>query len=236
MALIRTKEEDNLKNYGEFRDKHILIPQEWDASNGQTRDMEDVWENRYKHEAKLISEVCKKEGYSKILELGSGPGRLGQVILETNPTFTYTYVDKQAASDEHTKRGYKGKFFVKNLMNQFDTTGLDTDYDLVIANDFLEHIANPSDVLYKARSITKDVAGFFVSVPNWRMGHGFIYRGLFDFDNWVYFCKVHGWPVDGLGMSPLKCQALPRQSSEELLPDSLLDSWNWYFSCKKSKD
>jgi 2-polyprenyl-3-methyl-5-hydroxy-6-metoxy-1,4-benzoquinol methylase len=234
MALIRTPEEDKLKNYGEFRTKHVLIADEWNSNNGQTRDLDPIWEQRYKHEAGMIASVCKENGYGKILELGSGPGRLGQCVMEKIPNCSYSFVDKYAAKQEHEARLFKSNgFYVKDMMNSFDISDLDTDYDLIIANDFLEHIANPSDVLYKARSITKDKAGLFVSVPNWRMGHGFIYRGLFDFDNWVYCCKVHGWEVDAVGESELKCQPLPRESSESMLSDNLLDSWNWYFVCKK---
>jgi SAM-dependent methyltransferase len=126
-------------------------------------------------------------------------------------------VDKPAAASEFNKKKFKGSFFVKDLMNSFYTTGLDVDYDLIVANDFLEHIANPSDVLNKARNITKNKAGFLVSVPNWRMGHQFIYRGLFDFDNWVYFCKIHGWNVESVDGSDLRCQRIPKTATEELL-------------------
>jgi SAM-dependent methyltransferase len=233
MALIRTSEEDKLKNYGDFRDKHIIIANEWNSNNGQTRDLDPIWEQRYKHEASMIASICTENGYKNILELGSGPGRLGQFVMEKLPNCSYSFVDKHAAQAEHAARKFKGIFHVKDMMNGFDTQGLGFNCDLVVANDFLEHIANPSDVLYKARGITTENARFFISVPNWRMGHGFIYRGLFDFDNWVYFCKVHGWEVEAVGESELKCQPLPRQSSEEMLPDNLLDSWNWYFVAKK---
>jgi SAM-dependent methyltransferase len=120
-------------------------------------------------------------------------------------------------------------------MNHFDISDLDNDYDLVIANDFLEHIANPSDVLYKCREITKPNGSFFISVPNWRMGHAFIYRGLFDYDNFIYFCTVHGWQPESVAGSPLKCQPLTRLTSEDTMPEEILNSWNWYFTTKKIK-
>lgn len=236
MALYRTKEEDKFHNYGKYREQHIVIPNEWDENNGLTRYMDPVWERRYKDEAELIVSVCESMGYKKILELGSGPGQLGQFVLDLRPNFSYTYVDKPAAEIEFKKRNFKGKFFVKDLLNSFDLSGLDSDYDLIVANDFLEHIANPSDVLHKTRQITKDNAGFIISVPNWRMGHTFIYRGLFDFDNWVYFCKVHGWEVKSVDGSELRCGTTPKLSSEETLPDDLVDSWNWYFYCTKVQD
>jgi 2-polyprenyl-3-methyl-5-hydroxy-6-metoxy-1,4-benzoquinol methylase len=233
MALFRTDEEDKVRNFGSFRQQHILIPNEWDSNNGQTRDLESTWEGRYRHEAGLIHGICQANGYAKILELGSGPGRLGQFVQELNPYISYSYIDKIEAKKEFEKRGFRGTFHVKDMMNGLDVSGLDTDYDFVVANDFLEHVANPSDIVFKIRSVTKDNAGFFASVPNWRMGHGFIYRGLFDFDNWVYFCRVHGWNVETVDGSHLKCEPLPKLSSEDLLPDDLITSWNWYFNSKK---
>ena len=233
MAIYRTKTEADFKNYGVFRESHITVPNEWDSDNGQDRIDDPTWIERYKYEASIINTLCEEKGYTKVLELGSGPGVLGQHVMDLNPNVQYSFVDKPAAKEVFSTRSYRGNFFVKDLMNSFDITDLDTDYDLVIANDFLEHIANPSDVLYKARQLTKDSSSFFISVPNWRMGHDFIYRGLFDYDNFVYFCIVHGWQPESIAGSPLKCTPFTRQSSEEALPDELIQSWNWYFYTRK---
>jgi SAM-dependent methyltransferase len=236
MALFRTENEDKLQNYGKYREDHVVIANEWDENSGLARYLDPVWEKRYRDEARLIADICEAKGYRKILELGSGPGQLGQFVLELNPKFSYSYIDKPAAEIEFKRRNFKGEFFVKDLLNSFDTSGLDSDYDLIVANDFLEHISNPSDVMHKSRKITKNNSGFFISVPNWRMGHTFIYRGLFDFDNWVYFCKIHGWDVESVDGSNLKCKMSPKLSSEEMLPDDLINSWNWYFNCSKKQE
>lgn len=233
MAIYRIPSEASFKNYGSFRNSHVTIPNEWDEENGQSRIDDPSWVQRYEYEANIILNICKENEYTKILELGSGPGVLGQCVLKKNPSLTYTYVDKQEAKKVFESRNYKGSFFVKDLMDSFDLTDLDSDYDLVIANDFLEHIANPSDVLFKCRSIVKKGGSFSISVPNWRMGHDFIYRGLFDYDNFLYFCITHGWQPESVFGSLLKCQKLPRQSSEETLPEELIDSWNWYINTKK---
>jgi 2-polyprenyl-3-methyl-5-hydroxy-6-metoxy-1,4-benzoquinol methylase len=236
MAIYRTKTESDFKNYGIFRENHITIPTEWDINSGQARIDDPTWIERYKYEAKMINNICIENQYTKILELGSGPGVLGQHVLELNSNIQYSYVDKPAAKDVFTNRKYKGTFYVKDLMNSFDISNLDTDYDMVIANDFLEHIANPSDVLYKCRQITKENSSFFISVPNWRMGHDFIYRGLFDYDNFIYFFKIHGWEPESIAGSPLKCPPFPKQSSEDTMPNEILDSWNWYFNTIKIND
>lgn len=233
MAIFRTSGEDSFKNYGESREKHVTVPNEWSKNNGGARVDDPSWVSRYKYESGLLNSIIKENNYSKILELGSGPGTLGQFVIETNPNITYHFVDKPEAKNQHTERGYKGKFFVKDLLNEFNIEELATDYDLIVANDFLEHIANPSDVLYKTLSITHDKSSFFISVPNWRMGHTFIYRGLFDYDNWIYTMFCHGWGATEVFDSPLKCPPLPKLSSEETMPDELVGSWNWYFNFKK---
>ena len=239
MAIHRLQKESNFKNYGQHRVRDVTVPEEWqiEASGlGAGRHEDPVWEARYQYEASLLLDICERSGYKKIIELGCGPGRLGQIVTEKRPDISYSFVDKIHAKMSFERDGRRGNFYVKDMMDSFDVTGLDTDYDLVVANDFLEHIANPSDVAFKSRLITKERAGFFTSVPNWRMGHTFIYRGLFDFDNWLYFCQTHGWnPVSADG-SPLKCPRYNKLDSEASLPDDLVDSWNWYFYCEKMSD
>jgi hypothetical protein len=65
------------------------------------------------------------------------------------------------------------------------------------------------------------------------MNHEFIYRGLFDYDNFIYFCKIHGWEPESVYPSLLKCEYKNKLSSEETLPEEMVDSWNWYIYTKK---
>lgn len=230
MAIYRTQGDFNFKNFGQ-QAIELNSDNEWKGDGEQfSRIDENSWIERYKYEAKLIQHICKENSFKKILELGSGPGLLSQYVLELLPDVDYSLVDKPTAKEVFEKRGFKGnKFYTINMMHSMDISELDTDYDLIIANDFLEHIANPSHVLSQCRKITKDKSGFLISVPNWRMGHEFIYRGLFDYDNFVYFCKVHGWDPTSIFSSPLECPFYPKQNSEETLSDELIKSWNWYF-------
>ena len=230
MAIFRTQGDLDFKNYGPGRDFNRLQPEEWKDDD---RVDSDAWIDRYKYEADFIYTIIKEKGYKKILELGSGPGVLSQLLFSHDPSLEYTCIDKEYAKKAFESRGYKGRFIVKPMMNEFDISDLDTDYDFVIANDFLEHIANPSDVLYKTTLITKENSGFFISVPNWRMGHDFIYRGLFDYDNFIYFTTSHGWEPEVIAPSSLICPYQPKLSSEETMPNSMIQSWNWYFSTTK---
>lgn len=233
MAIYRTQGDLNFKNFGNHSIE-VTSPHEWEDELEKSRIDEQSWIDRYNYEAKIISDIYKENNYTKILELGSGPGLLSQCIMKIIPDLNYSFIDKPTSKAIFEKRGFKGnKFHTIDLMHYMNIEELDTDYDMIIANDFLEHVANPSHILYQCREITKDKAGFFISVPNWRMGHEFIYRGLFDYDNFIYFCKIHGWEPEAVYPSPLKCQSNPKLTSEETLPDELLNSWNWYFYTNK---
>jgi SAM-dependent methyltransferase len=207
---------------------------EW-SSNGSNRDEDTTWIDRYKYEADLISNVIQSENYKKIIEIGSGPGKLSQFIQE-KCNIDYSLIDDFDANEVFNNRKYKGKFFAKNLLHHFDITNLNNDYDLVIMNDFLEHICNPSNIIYNCRKITNKKSKLFISVPNWRMGHGFIYRGLFDYDNFIYFMYVHGYNLCAIAPSILKCKYYPKLETEKSMPDILLESWNWYLVFDKNEN
>jgi len=237
MAIIRTKDEPDFSIV-----KSHLQPyggsgggtDEWDP-NRDTRIFEPAWVERYNYEANIISNICTNNNFTKVLELGSGPGKLADTVNNIHPhPLDYTLIDKPFAKLQFEKYNHKAtKFIVKDLNNNFVTDDLDNNYDLFIANDFLEHIANVTDCLVQAWNIGSENSRFLISVPNWRMGHVFQYRGLFDYDNWVYIMKIHGWEVENVYKSNLQCAYSPKLSSEESMPDELIQSWNWYFEGKK---
>lgn len=230
--MYRYEEERNFKNY-KGDDRLDSIDTYWDSDY----DLDDPggWEQRHKYESALISYIIKELDIKKVLELGSGPGNLAtKIIDQTN--VDYTMVDGESALRAHKRRNNKGKLIVKDLFDSFDTTGLDTDYDLVIANDFLEHIRNPSLVLETVRKkLTTDTSWFFLSSPNWRMKHWFYYPGLFDYDNLVKFMIQEGYKLhnvfDSWGTHVLV--RAPRLSSESMLPEGHLFDWNHYLLFKK---
>jgi len=238
MAIFRTKDEPSfsvvklhLQPYG----GNGGGADEWNPNN-DTRVLEPTWVERYKHEAKIISNICINNNFTKVLELGSGPGNLADTVNDIHPTkLDYTLIDKPYAKEQFEKLNLKAsKFITRDLNNNFNTTELEGPYDLFIANDFLEHIANVTDCLVQAWNIGSENSRFLISVPNWRMGHTFQYRGLFDYDNWVHTMKVHGWEVENIYASNLQCAYSPKLSSEESMPDELIQSWNWYFEGKKT--
>ena len=92
------------------------------------------WQSRYNYECEVLDSIIDTNSYNKIIELGSGPGELGQKIIKSKPTLDYTFIDQPGAKQIFDSRNYKGKFLVKDLMNEFNTSDLDTDYEFLITN------------------------------------------------------------------------------------------------------
>lgn len=198
---------------------------------------ETAWKGRYEYESGIVSAIINENQYIEtVLELGSGPGVLSQLVQDKHPNLTYDLVDKPFAKKYFDEQGFKGNFFVKDLSSSFDISGLRETYDLVITNDFLEHVFNPHEIVSKIHKLTHKDSMYLISNPNWRMAHQFIYRGLFDFDNIVYFLYTHGFELHGFFGSNLKTPQYPRISSETLLPDENLTDWNHYMVFKHRTD
>lgn len=231
---------------GLFRIQHTDFEQKFDMAAFDTehanewedagRLQEEAWQMRYEYEASLIDDVIENNPHIKtVLEIGSGPGILSQKILEKHPNLEYDLVDKPFAEKYFKDNNFKGRFFVKDLQNSFDTNGLRNKYDLVIANDFLEHVYNPHIILKTIYERTHKDSTFFISNPNWRMSHQYVYRGLFDFDNFIYLLYTHLFKLEGFYGSQLKTPDYPRISSESLLPQENLTDWNHYLLFKHRK-
>ena len=234
MGLFRIKHTDFEKTFDsdQFDTMHI---QEWGGSSIK-RIEEPAWQQRYDYEALLIINIIKENPHIKnLLELGSGPGVLSQKIQLAYPELTYHLVDKPHAEKYFSENESKGTFFVKDLSSSFDTEGLLDEYDLVITNDFLEHVLNPSIIVQTIYKLTNKDSIYFISNPNWRMSHQWVYRGLFDFDNFVYFLYTHKFKLEGFYGSILKTPPYPRISSELLLGDENLNDWNHYMIFKQRK-
>jgi SAM-dependent methyltransferase len=243
MSIFRTHQEPDLTFFkGEQSVHQFGNTDEWKNESETLGIQEECrvdipsWQHRYEYEALVLNGIIDKNNFNKIIELGSGPGELGQKIMKLYPNkLDYTFIDQPGAKEIFDSRLYKGRFETIDLMNDFDISTLDTNYDFLITNDFLEHIYNPSIVVQRCYDIIRDNGKMFVSVPNWRMGHTFIYRGLFDYDNFIYFMYTHGFEISGIWESPLKCGFIPKLSTESEMDDQLITSWNWYMLFDKRK-
>ena len=227
MAFIRVKHNNMENEFSAFI--NYERDEEWKDDNPQNSRIDtDSWVSRYKHEAEIVSGYIKDNDSKSVLEIGSGPGSLCKFIFDLgHDNLIYHMIDKKYAKVSHSNRGWPGEMFVQNLNNGVDSSDLLESYDLIICNDVLEHLPNPTKVLQDLYHLNTDK--LFISVPNWRMGHQFIYRGLFDYDNFLYFMAIHNYEGVSVKGSNLITPNYPKLDSEDLLPDELVRSWNWYF-------
>jgi 2-polyprenyl-3-methyl-5-hydroxy-6-metoxy-1,4-benzoquinol methylase len=229
MGLFRITHTEFEQNFT-MKDFDTEHSNEWEDAG---RLQEVAWQQRYNYEASLIADVLKNNPHiQNVLEIGSGPGILSQKVLAEFPDLNYHLVDKPFAKKYFDDHNFKGTFFVKDLCNGFDKEGLLESYDLVITNDFLEHVYNPHAIIKAVYELTNKDSIFFISNPNWRMSHQYIYRGLFDFDNFTYLLYTHHFDLMGIYGSQLKTPPYPKISSETLLPDENLTDWNHYMVFK----
>lgn len=232
MGLFRIQHTEFEQNFN-LADYEADSPSEWENTG---RIIEASWEERYNYEASIVAEIIRENPHIKnILELGPGPGVLSQKVLKLFPDLNYHLVDKPFAKKAFDESNSQGTFFVKDLSNDFDLEGLLPEYDLVISNDFLEHIYNPHIILKQVHSITNKDSVWLVSNPNWRMSHQYIYRGLYDYDNFVYMFYTHDFTFTGVYGSPLKTPDYPRLSSETIMPEEIRLDWNHYMLFKHTK-
>lgn len=231
MSLFRTP---NPEPFVTMKDMDTYHSHEWEEGGSLNRIDEQAWIERYKYEAILIQDVITRNPQTKtVLEIGSGPGVLSQKVMELCPDLDYHLIDKPLAKKAFDDRNFKGTFFVKDLAEHFDTKGLYNSYDLVVMNDFLEHVTNPHLILKTIHKLTHEKSTLFISNPNWRMGHPFLYRGAFDFDNFIWMLHFHCFALEGFWGSPLKTPYYPRLDSEKLLPEEHITDWNHYFIFKR---
>lgn len=229
MAIFRVKHNDFEHSFN--ADKiDTLEDNEWENT---TRLAEQGWDNRYDYEAHMLRQIITECKAKTILEIGSGPGVLSQKVQKLLPEpVQYDLVDKPFAKKYFEDNKFVGRFFVKDISIDLDWTGLMAAYDLIICNDTLEHLIAPSNVVKKIRGLMHHDSVFFVSVPNWRMAHQFLYRGLWDYDNFIYFMYIHGFEMDSVYPSCLQTPDYPKTDTEEEMPEELRRSWNWYFQMK----
>ena len=236
MAFIRIKHNDFEETYSAFS-ADTYNENEW-REEDDTRIDDDTWKLRYRYESELINGHINEYKCKTILEVGSGPGTLCKYIFDLrDDKLIYHMLDKKYAKVTHESRKYPGTLFVNDFNSGIDTEPLlNGGYDLVICNDVLEHLANPTQIVQQIYHLNTGKSKLFVSIPNWRMAHQMTYRGLWDYDNLLYFMAIHGYEGESVVGSTLVTPYYPKLDSEELLDDSLLRSWNWYFVFNKNSN
>jgi SAM-dependent methyltransferase len=168
----------------------------------------------------------------RVLDIGCGPGYLGQLIASRG--FEVTGIEREAAPDFPSS--------VRLIRWDFDC-GFPTvpqSYDYVICADILEHLKNPADLLRAARGVLTPGGTLLASLPN--SGHLYFRwnvmlgrfpqhdKGLFDrthlrfytWTGWRALFAEAGWRIESLHSAGVPAGlALPRW--EGTIPVRLLE-------------
>lgn len=106
-----------------------------------------------------------------ILELGCGEGVFG---AELKQRFSSTVIGIEASESAAVKaRNLIDRVVVADI-DTFDFARLECRFDLIIANDVLEHLGDPWGVVARLRPLLSDGGRFIASIPNIRC-----YKALF---------------------------------------------------------
>lgn len=118
---------------------------------------------------------------SNVLELGCGEGVFGATLKKL---FGCRVVGLEASAKAAAKAALVlDTVHVVNI-EAFDFERLSETFDLVIANDVLEHLINPWNLLSCIRSIIKQDGCFVASIPNMRCYK--VLLGLLFKGEWAY--------------------------------------------------
>jgi len=145
-----------------------------------------------------------------VLEVGCGDGALLQLLAERG--INARGVDASTSGIERcVARGLKAQCL------DVSTDGLpfpNESFSVVICLETFEHLMNPYFALLEVQRTLRTGGRFICSVPNPRIGHPFLYPGLFEYKNFRLFLEQAGFVIERVEY----WQWAPR---EAILPRSL---------------
>lgn len=142
-----------------------------------------------------IADLTEKR-YRKVLEIGGGNFSTLSRILDMHPDASGFGIDMVDMCDDTRIKVVVGSLDTPDV---FDQLG-EAEFDLIIANDVLEHLVNPGMVLEHPFKLAARSAHIHISVPNIRQIRSFYHifvtgkfpqddSGLFDRTHLSWFCR-----------------------------------------------
>lgn len=131
------------------------------------------------------------ENFSNVLEIGCGQGEFGRLV-KMNHNIKYTGVE----SDPHSAliaEQYLDLVLSGDVFVQFHNLP-DHNYDLIICNDVIEHIAIPDILLQNLKNKMKPDSRLVCSIPNFRVLNNLVhifFNKDFEYDEWGIRDKTH---------------------------------------------
>lgn len=127
----------------------------------------------------------------KVLEIGCGDGAMLQLLTDRN--VDAVGVDASASGISRcTAAGLRAQC----LDVSTDSLPFPNDsFDVVISLETFEHLMNPHYALQEVRRTLRSGGRLFCSIPNPRIGHPYLYPGLFEYKNFRRFLEQAGFDV-----------------------------------------
>lgn len=120
----------------------------------------------------FIEEICPIRAGMKVLEIGCGEGGNLLPFLERGCMVTGIDQDRtriQQATQFITERGYKARLMVCDILGE---NRLDTDYDLLLVHDVIEHIRDKESLFAIFSHLLAPHGVIYIGFPAWQMPFG----------------------------------------------------------------
>lgn len=101
----------------------------------------------------------------KVLDIGCGDGRMGEVLKEKGAVVFGTDISEKAVEKA---AHVLDKAFIFNA-EEGNFSCLDNDFDIIISSEVIEHLFNPKNFLLALRNIMKKDAVMVITTPNFLM-------------------------------------------------------------------
>ena len=112
----------------------------------------------------FVDLVKKLDGVRTICDLGCGNGHISGRLAALG--YDVTGIDASASGIKVARQSYPGVEFIEALIDrEFSQKTGQTNFDLVISSDVIEHLYRPSDLLEATRSLLKPGGQILIGTP-----------------------------------------------------------------------
>lgn len=156
----------------------------------------------YEHSPRLDAFVkqfyLEKIKEQRIADFGGGLGFLGSRLDKSNKYWVFdgfdTPKDKYVCELNKFKCDLDYDKFSENYNMFYQTYGK---FDISFCLETLEHLTNPYNCLTEIKKLTKKDGYIYISIPNVRMTHNYIYPALmWNKENFIQFLEQMALPVE----------------------------------------
>lgn len=126
----------------------------------------------------------------RVLEIGCGDGGCIQLLRHGNDVVG---IDASESGVEECRARS-----IPVILGDVSTESLPFEshvFDIVISLETFEHLTNPQHAIDEVTRVLKQDGVFICSIPNPRIGHPYLYPGLFEFGNFQRFLAQNGFAV-----------------------------------------